>query len=192
MFQSAKATKTIFYLNIIVFLFTLMFSSFIYENFAMYDFNDSSLFKPWQIITYQFLHGGLFHIVFNMLVLLSFGPLVEHEYGTKRFWIYYLLCGVASCLLHSVMLNSGDIPLVGASGSIWGVLMMFTFLYPNQKLYLFFIPIGIKAKYIVTFMFLFEVFGGFTMNDGTAHFGHVGGGLMGLILFSLYKMKILK
>lgn len=192
MFQSAKATKTIFYLNVIIFLFTMIFPSFIYRNLAMYDFNDSTMFEPWQLITHQFLHGGVIHIVFNMLVLISFAPLVENVYGTKRFWIYYLLCGVASCVLHSVMVNSGDIPLVGASGSIWGVLMMFTLLNPNEKMYLFFIPFGIKAKYLVSAVFLFEIFGGFAINDGTAHFGHVGGGLMGLIIFLLYKIKFLK
>jgi len=199
MFQSAKATKTIFYLNIIVFLFTLMLPAFFVGTpsspslLPMYDLNDSNLFYPWQLITYQFLHAGFIHIAFNMLVLLSFGPLVEDVYGVKRFWIYYLMCGVASGVLHSMMVDSGNIPLVGTSGSIWGVLMMFTLLNPNQKLYFFLIPIGIKAKYLIAIMFLFEVFSGFMLHgDGTAHFGHVGGGLMGLIIFLLYKMKILK
>ncbi len=199
MFQSAKATKTIFYLNVIVFLFTLTLPILFVGTqsspslLPMYDINDSNQFYPWQLITYQFLHAGFIHVAFNMLVLLSFGPLVENVYGSKRFWIYYLLCGVASGVLHSFMMNSGNIPLVGASGSIWGVLMMFTLLNPNEKLYFFFIPVGIRAKYLVAIMFLFEVFSGFMMqNDGTAHFGHVGGGLMGLIIFLLYKTKILK
>lgn len=192
MFQSSKSTKAIFYLNIIVFLFTIAFPTFIYQNFAMYSF-DSKMFYPWQIITYQFLHGGFLHIIFNMLVLLSFGSSVEKEYGSNKFLIYYLICGISSCVLHNVMINSGNDPLVGASGSIWGVIAMYTLLNPNEKLYLFFIPIGIKSKYLISLMFLFELISGFIMyGDGTSHFGHVGGALMGALIFILHKIKILK
>lgn len=191
MFQSTKTIKTIFYLNVVMFIATLILPS-INVYLAMYDLNDSKLFMPWQLITHQFLHAGIIHILFNMLVLLSFGPSVEDIYGSKNTWIYYLSCGIGGSLLHSFMVNSGDIPLVGASGAVWGIIVLFTLLNPNQKMYLFLIPIGIKAKYLITVLFAYEVFSGFTGSGGNvANFGHVGGAIVGAIIFLLHKFKII-
>lgn len=148
----------------------------------------------YQLITYQFLHGGFIHILFNMLALLSLGPDVEEHLSTKKFIIYYLLCGVASGLFNSFMTGE-NIPMIGASGSIWGIIVMFTFLFPNVKLNLIFIPIGIKAKWLIGFLAFIEIYACLQgVSDGTAHFGHVGGGLMGLILiiYELYIKKYIK
>ena len=190
MFQSTKAVKTIFYINITMFILQLLSQGIITNYLSMYDM-DEPLFKPYQLITYQFLHAGVLHILFNMLVLLSFGPSVENIYGEKRMWMYYLLCGVSGAVLHSLLMNSGDIPMLGASASIWGIMILFTLEYPEQKLYLFLMPFGIKGKYIIGLMFLFELASAFK-NDGVAHLGHIGGALMGLSIFLLHKFKILK
>lgn len=189
MFQSTRAIKTIFYINIVSFILQFIIPQYM-AYLSMYDMNDSTLFQPFQLITYQFLHGGFLHIIVNMFVLLSFGPFVENIYGETRLWIYYLLCGVAGAVLHSLMLNSGNIPMVGASASIWGIMVMYVMQYPNQKMYFMFIPVGIKGKYIISALFLFELFGAFNQ-DGIAHFGHIGGGILGAIIFLLHKYKIL-
>lgn len=181
MFQSTNAVKKIFYLNLIMFLLTMFKPHFMFQTFSMFDFN-SQYFVPYQFITYQFMHQGFMHILFNMLVLLSFAPFVEEFYGEKKTWIYYLLCGISGSLLHVLMTNSGDIPLVGASASLWGMLVMFTLLRPNEKVYLFFL-LGIKAKYIVSILFLIEVLSALIVHDRVSHYGHIGGALMGLFLY---------
>lgn len=180
MFKSTQAVKTIFYINLVSFLLTLVIPSYVYGLFSMRGF-DSEYYLHYQLITYQFLHGGFFHLLFNMLVLLSFAPSIEEIYGTKKFWIYYLLCGIGSALLHGFIIG-GLTPLVGASGSLWGIMVMYTLMFPNDKMYLFLIPIGIKAKYLIFALFLFELFSSFS-NDGIAHLGHVGGAITGLVLY---------
>jgi len=126
-----------------------------------------------------------------MLVFLSFGPQVEDTYGSKNMWIYYLSCGIGGAILHCLMTNN-DVPVVGASGAIWGIIVIFTLLNPNEKMYLFFIPIGIKARYLISIMFLYEVYSGiFGREDNVAHFGHIGGAIVGLLIFLLHKFKII-
>lgn len=188
MFESSKSVKSIFYINLLVFIVTLIFPGFIYQNFAMYNIHSDN-FHLYQLITYQFLHGGFLHILFNMLVFLSFGPFVEDFYGSRNLWTYYLICGVSSCLLQEYMVPS-DIALVGASGSIWGIMVLFVFLYPNEKVMLFFIPYGIKAKYIISILFLIELLTAFTSSGGNvANFGHIGGAIMGGIIYFYKKFK---
>ena len=105
MFQSTDAVKKIFYLNVIMFLLTTFFPQFMFQWFSMFDLH-SQYFEPYQLITYQFMHQGFMHILFNMLVLLSFGPYIENFYGERKTWVYYLLCGVSGALLHVLMTNS--------------------------------------------------------------------------------------
>jgi len=125
-----------------------------------------------------------------MLVFLSFGPTVENYYGTKKMWIFYLLAGLSGAILHLAM-TTGSNPLVGASGAIWGVMMMFTMLYPNDRVYIFLIPYGIRAKYVIGALFLIEVISAVVSHDNVSHYGHIGGGLMGLLLFFQEKYKLI-
>lgn len=153
------------------------------QTFALYP---QEGFMPWQLITHQFLHSGFLHIAFNMFALISFGAYVEDFLGRKKFIISYLVCGLAGAFLHMFMIDS-PIPMVGASGAIYGILMIFTFLHPNEKLYLFGI-IGAKAKYLMGFAFITEIFlGFFVQGDGIGHFAHIGGGLMGILIFFVDK-----
>ena len=180
--------KTIFYINLVLFLLTLVIPRYVYGLLSMGGF-DSDYYLNYQLITYQFLHGGFLHLLFNMLVLLSFAPSVEEIYGTKRFWVYYLLCGVGAALLHGFIVG-GSTPLVGASGSLWGIMVMNTFIFPNDKIHLFLIPIGIKAKYLIFALFLFEIFGSFFRQfDGIAHLAHIGGAITGLLLYFYNRIK---
>ena len=181
MFKSSKVVKTIFYVNILAFLLTMAFPTFMYSNMSMYD-TDSQFYHIYQLLTYQFMHQGIMHIAFNMIVLLSFGPMVEEILGERKMWISYLLCGISGAMLHVGMTNYVDVPLVGASASIWGILVIFSLYYPNQKLYLFFL-LGMKAKYLVSALFIVEVVSAIYMSDNVSHYGHIGGAIMGLLIF---------
>lgn len=173
--------KVLLLINLSIFLLGILLQLIGISVIGMFALYPSIGFSPYQLITHQFLHAGLFHIAFNMLALISIGPVVEDYIGSRKFTIYYLLCGLGSALLHMFMINSST-PLVGASGAIYGIMLMFTILNPNDKLY-FFGVIGMKAKYLVSILFAIEVCLGFmSQGDGIGHFAHVGGGLTGIIL----------
>ena len=148
-------------------------------------------FVPWQYITYMFMHGGWWHLFFNMWSLMIFGNAVEQQVGTKRFWIYYLLCGVGSALVNQLFTVLGFInpaQLVGASGAIYGVMAAAAFFFPNAKLFIIPIPFPIKLKYLVGFYTLVEMYLGVTSIDGVAHFAHLGGILVGALILFIWRM----
>jgi membrane associated rhomboid family serine protease len=189
MFEGSKAVKTIFYINIVSFLIFLILDpsdSSIFRIFSAWNWKSDN-FLPFQLITYQFLHVGLLHLIFNMLVFVSLAPPVEEYLGEKKFWIYYLMCGISSAILHMSM-TSGNLSLVGASGSIWGIMVISAFLSPNQLLYIIFFPV--KAKYLICTLFAFEfilcIFG---ERSSTSHWGHVGGAISGGLFFLYEKYK---
>lgn len=140
-------------------------------------------FYPWQLITYQFMHGSFSHILFNMFSLWMFGMEIENFWGSKKFLYFYLLCGVAAGLCHmfiSPLLGASAAPTIGASGAIYGVLAAFALLFPNRLIFLyFFIPI--KAKYLITIMIVMEFMLIDSANSGIAHLAHLGGALAGFI-----------
>ncbi|MCK9210523.1 MAG: rhomboid family intramembrane serine protease [Ignavibacteriaceae bacterium] len=144
-------------------------------------------FQVWQLITYQFLHGGFSHILFNMFALWMFGAEIEHTYGSKKFLLYYLLCGVGAGLLHlflSPILTGALAPTIGASGAIYGVMIAFAMFFPDRLIFLyFFIPV--KAKYFIAFMVVFEFLAVDSVGSGVAHLAHLGGALVGF-LFILF------
>lgn len=186
MFPSSKTIKQLFYANIAIFAIgmLLQFVGFpFYQLFALYT---QEGFMPHQLITYQFLHGGILHLAFNMLALISVGALVEDYFGRARFILFYLLSGIGAAFLHMFMINS-SIPMVGASGALYGVMVAFAILNPNETLY-FFGLIGIKAKYLVLTLFAIEVLlGFFSQSDGIGHFAHCGGAITGLLLYFIDK-----
>jgi membrane associated rhomboid family serine protease len=155
---------------------------------ALFPFG-SDLFRPWQLITYMFLHADFGHIFFNLFILWMFGQAIENIWGTKRFLVYYLLCGFGAAVLH---LLSG-IPFtytIGASGGVYGVLLAFGMMYPNRVIMLLIPPIPIKAKYFVAIIGAIELFSGLTNpNSGVAHFAHLGGLLVGFLLIKFWKIK---
>lgn len=140
-------------------------------------------FYPWQLITYQFMHGSFSHILFNMFSLWMFGIEIENYWGSKKFLYFYLTCGVVAglCqLLITPLLVGLAAPTIGASGAIYGVLAAFAILFPNRLIFLyFFIPI--KAKYLVTFLIVMEFMLIDSANSGIAHLAHLGGALAGLV-----------
>lgn len=144
----------------------------------------SHYFLPTQLFTYMFMHAGLSHILFNMLALWMFGMQLEQSWGSKKFLIFYLLCGLGGGIAHLIMsptLGGGGAPLVGASGAIFGLLIGFGLLYPEQPIYLyFFFPI--KAKYFVAIYIALEVvFLSNGSSDGVSHLAHLGGAIVGIV-----------
>jgi membrane associated rhomboid family serine protease len=166
-------------------------------------------FGIWQFFTHMFMHGSIPHILFNMLALWMFGSTLEEMWGGKRFLIFYLLCGLGAAVVllgaYTIELNvlmhrfsENQIPFeefeykkemiiqstaVGASGAINGVMVAYAWLFPNSLVYLYF-AIPVKVKYIVIAYFLIDLFGGINprSGDNVAHFAHVGGAIVGLIL----------
>ena len=121
-----------------------------------------------------------------MLILVVLGSVVENHFKEKKFIIFYILCGLGAAFLHMLFINS-SIPMVGASGALYGVFVASALIKPNKKVSLFFIPV--KLKIIVAVFFLFEVYNSFTeFNDNIAHIAHVGGALTGISLFYINKL----
>lgn len=160
----------------------------------------SDFFEPWQLLTNMFAHGGIAHIAFNMFALFTFGTWLEKVWGSKRFLIFYLICGLVAGATEMLVLKdvvvfdpvAGENKLyvgaaLGASGAIMGVFAAFAYLFPNTPLYLFFIPIPVKAKYAVGVMVLIDLFGEFgPYKTGIAHFAHLSGLLTGFILVLIW------
>lgn len=219
---------------------------------------ESDLFRPHQIVTHMFMHGGFFHLLFNMYALWMFGRILEQVWGSKRFFLYYFVTGLGAAALHTLvnylqisniegaataMLNTPspetfaafvtnyfpdyynqvyetflgawqsapdspyyidlaanythqlinlqmNIPTVGASGAVFGVLLAFGMLFPNTELFLMFPPIPIKAKYFVIGYGAIELYLGLTQpGSNVAHFAHLGGMLFGFILIKYWNKR---
>lgn len=145
-------------------------------------------FKPHQFVSYMFMHADITHLFFNMLGVYMFGSILESIWGSKRFLNFYLLCGLgaaASQLAISYFNNQYTI-LLGASGSVFGLLVAFAMMFPNTQLSLYFV-IPVKAKYLVIGYALFELYAGFFSYDNIAHFAHLGGLAVGIIIMLIWK-----
>ncbi|MDE6463176.1 MAG: rhomboid family intramembrane serine protease [Muribaculaceae bacterium] len=207
------------------------------RHLALYYFTSPD-FRPFQLISYMFLHGSFGHLFFNMFALFIFGRTIERTMGSARFLFYYMTCGICAALVQlgvfAVLINHTEslignpelcrhiienhgyvdfsqfdqrlvtsllpelrelyglvnTPLVGASGAIYGVLLAFGFLYPNVPVYIFFIPIPVKAKWLIIGYFVLElVYGVGGTADGVAHFAHLGGMIFGFLLLIYWKRK---
>jgi rhomboid family protein len=148
-------------------------------------------FEPWQLITSGFLHGGFPHIALNMYALYMFGSMVERALGTRRFaWLYFasvLTGSLVQLVVVTMALDHGVAPTVGASGGVFGVLLAFAMLFPHSRVYIFPIPIPLKAWVMVTGYALVELTSGVLGTaQGVAHFAHLGG-MVGaaIVLFAI-------
>ncbi len=189
--------KSLIIINIVMFFLTYMMSTFhlgdisianfLYVNSALFplgDFFNLPPFHIWQLITYQFLHGGYGHIFMNMFVLWMFGAEIENLWGGRKFLIYYLLAGVGAGLAQlfiSPLLGAIG-PTIGASGSIYGVTIAFAMIYPNRQLMVFPLFIPVKAKYLVVGYIAYDLIMGLTQDSNVAHFAHLGGALAGFLM----------
>lgn len=153
----------------------------------------SENFRPWQLVTHMFAHAAsgrymFFHILFNMFALWMFGRILENVWGSKRFLIFYMICGLGAGVAQ-LCTNSGM--AVGASGAVFGILVAFAMTFPNTELYLMFLPIPIKAKWAVLGLVAIDLFGGVyqVQGDSIAHFAHLGGALTGFILLKIWNKR---
>lgn len=174
-------------------------------------------FNVTQLFTYMFMHGGFTHLFFNMFALWMFGCVIENTLGQKRFVIYYIVCGVGAGLIQELaqlgefyamaydqipyFSLSGTMQLahnssavlsmwttVGASGAIYGILLAFGMLYPNERIFIFPLPVPIKGKWFVVIYIVIELFSAFgTSGSGVAHFAHLGGMLFGFLLLRYWR-----
>jgi membrane associated rhomboid family serine protease len=146
-------------------------------------------FWPWQLLTYMFMHGGFGHLFFNMLALWMFGMELETTWGSRKFLIYYLVCGVGAGIANLLIspLFGQAAPTVGASGAVFGVLLAFGLLYPDRPIYLYFL-LPVKAKYFIAGYIGLELFYGVTgTSDGIAHVAHLGGAAVGFVFILIDK-----
>lgn len=161
-------------------------------------------FRLYQVVTYMFLHGNFSHLFFNMFALWMFGRILEYDLGSKRFLIFYMVCGIGAALCNMgvnflTIEFSGDMmqkaaafygKTIGASGAVFGVLLAFGVMHPNDRIMLLIPPIPMKAKYFVIIYGLLEFFLGVTdTGSNIAHFAHVGGMLFGWMLLIYWKRK---
>ena len=174
-------------------------------------------FGVYQLVTYMFMHASLSHLFFNMFALWMFGCIVERTWGARKFLFYYMACGIGAGLLQEVaqfvqfyMLAAENIhgfsvsqimtvakasaaginlwTTVGASGAIYGILLAFGMLYPEERMFIFPLPVPIKAKFFVVGYAAIELFMAFsTSGDGVAHLAHLGGMLFGFLLIRYWR-----
>jgi membrane associated rhomboid family serine protease len=207
MFQVTPVVRNLLIANIAIYLVQSFLRIDLTTIFGYHTFSlqEMGLFKPTQIFTYMFLHSGTSHIFSNMFGLFMFGPMLESFLGSKRFLILYMVSGVGACLLHGgislyeisqLPIDSAEytmmmsIPMVGASGAIFGMLGAFARLFPNTEMIIFPLPIPVKAKYLVSLYALFEIFSGvYNVMPGVAHFAHIGGLIFGILLINYWNKK---
>ncbi len=171
-------------INAIVFVAQLVFdktdgNGWLTYKLALYSY-DSGLFKPYQLVTHMFAHGGFFHILFNMYALWIFGSVLERTWGPKKFLIFYFICGLTAGLAQMFLVSNGV--AIGASGAVMGLLAAFAYTFPNVQFYILPFPFPIKAKYLALIYAAIDIFGGFSGGDNVAHFAHLGGLVAGFIL----------
>ena len=202
-------TRNLLIVNVIMFIATLVNEDFMIRTFAMF-YPSSPLFRWWQPLTHMFMHGGWWHIFFNMYTLVMFGMVVERALGTKKFLILYFVTGLGAVALHTGaewldmhrLLSSADpaaaqdaldvlrTPMVGASGAIYGVLVAFAMLYPEARMTLIFPPVTLDAKWMVIIFVGIELLTGITgLQMSIAHFAHLGGALFGFLLILYWRKR---
>ncbi len=202
--------KNLLLVNILMYVITMITGNFMYENFALFYFK-SPFFKPYQLVTHMFMHGGFTHIFFNMYTLFIFGGVLERVWGSQKFLLYYFVTGIGAALLHlGVMylqlqgyiadIQEGNLyaqaniqallttPTVGASGAIYGLLLAYGMLFPNNVMQLIFPPVALKAKWFVLIFGALELLLGLSGRGGNvAHFAHLGGMIFGFFLIMYWK-----
>ena len=156
------------------------------------DLFNAPEFHSYQFVTYMFLHAGFGHLFSNMFALWMFGRTLEYELGSQRFLTYYMVCGIGAALIQIgvASLLGENLTLLGASGAVFGLLLAFGVLHPNNMIYIIPLPFPIKAKWFVVGYAVLEIALGWSpINTGVAHFAHVGGMLWGLALLFWWRKQ---
>ena len=203
--SQAPAVYNLLIANVVAYLATMLLDTLhIYGLFALFPVG-SYFFEWWQPLTYMFMHGDFTHLFFNMFALWMFGRGLEQDMGTKRFLIYYFVCGIGAALtqlaiaeidiMHladhpEALVYYMNTPTLGASGAVFGLLLAFGMLHPNAIIMLLIPPIPLKAKWFVLIYGLLELgFIIFQKQTGVAHFAHLGGMFWGWLLLMWWQHR---
>lgn len=230
-------TKNLIIINLIIWLVEAIFPRFAgtIVDFLGLHYLSASDFNPIQLVSYLFVHDphNVTHVLFNMFTLWMFGSTLEYIWGSRRYLVFYMVCGIGAAVIQELYwaltwmndyigaiakanlvttaymrqvvesaLASGDtgfmqgieqfknmMVTVGASGAVYGIILGFAFVFPDRPLYLFFIPVPIKAKYMMIGYGVIEFFLGVAGKDMVAHFAHLGGMVFGLALLLYWRHK---
>ena len=209
-------TKNLLVVNILVYIATWVLQMRGIDLTAMLGlhFFKASDFRAYQFLTYMFLHGGFTHILFNMFALWMFGSVIERVWGPKKFLFYYIVCGMGAGLIQELVqfadytiqgiaayeyVNAGGVQMttdsyinlwttIGASGAVYGILLAFGMIFPNERLFIIPFPFPIKAKWLVVGYVAIELFSAMSgPGDGVAHMAHLGGMLFGFLLIRYWQ-----
>ncbi len=174
-------------------VFALTYIPATYFNFDPFDYMSWFALSPylvlhkfylWQLVTYLFLHGGWFHIIFNLFALWMFGSDLESRWGGKQFLVYYFVTGVGAgifdVVLNSIFRPGIPVETIGCSGAVFGLLLAYGMLFPERLIYFYGI-IPVKAKWFVVIFGAIEFFSSFNSASGISHFAHLGGLLFGFL-----------
>jgi membrane associated rhomboid family serine protease len=188
-------TRALLLTNVAVFVLQLLTGALLPQWLALWP--PGTLFQPWQLLTYAFLHEGYLHIFFNMFALYMFGTPLERYWGGRRFAVFYFVCVLTAGLTQQTvaLFENSQAPTLGASGGIFGLLLAFAMYFPRQRVMLLFPPIPMPAWVFVPIYGLIELYQGVSGTEpGVAHFAHLGGMLGGaaVILFWRFKDSALK
>lgn len=210
--NTPPVTRNLIIINIIVFIATLINRDFMTAEFALF-YPTSRYFHWWQVLTHMFMHGGFWHILFNMYTLWLFGSVVENIIGSKKFVLFYFICGLGAAAMHTgaeylqmqsymegaalgnsvALQNIAAIkltPTVGASGAIYGTLIGYAMLFPSARMTLLFPPVTLSAKWMVIVFAVIELLTGVTGTvTGVAHFAHLGGMLIGWLMILYWRKR---
>lgn len=178
-------------INVVIYLVMALVGGtgarWITESFGFYSDPWTTLTQPWRLVTYMFLHGSFFHLLFNMLWVWFLGKVVEDHLGSKNFAVIYFGAGIGGALINTAVtavFGGGMIPTVGASGAVFGIMVTFAMLFPTFKLMLIFLP-PIQARYLVAGLIAIDVLF-ISSSDGIARIVHLGGAFWGWALLKLY------
>ncbi len=171
--------KRLLIANVAVFLLTLALPDVV-RYLAFVPANVLS--TPWTVITYMFVHDGVWHILFNMLALFFFGSPVEEKFGSNEFIKYYIICGLGGAAASFAFAFHN--PVVGASAAIYGVMLAFAMNWPDSPIYIYGI-LPIKAKWLVVIYVALDLLGAWKGGGGIAHFAHLGGLAAGFIYIKI-------
>jgi membrane associated rhomboid family serine protease len=257
MFNLTPVVRTLLLVNVGVFAVQALLG-YDFINWFGLRYIHAESFQPYQFVTHLFVHSGLGHLFSNMFALLIFGPMLEMDWGGRRFLFFYFFTGLGAAVLFSAInyyeigqiqaatnaylqdpepsrfisyvnrfasgfaqqntaylrefqqdptnatylretteivrefySRQANIPMVGASGAVFGILMAFGLLHPNTELFLLFFPFPVKAKYFVALYGLYELYAGIhnAEGDNVAHFAHIGGMLFALILVRIWRRQ---
>ncbi len=191
MFAMPPVTRALILLNVALYVLERLFPEFMISLFALWPLGNP-LFRPWQLLTYAFLHDPLhiLHIFLNMFALYMFGRTLETYWGGRRFLIYFLICALAAGITQ-LATTRPDAPFtVGASGGVFGVLLAFAWFFPKVRLIVIPVPIPLPAWLVVTAYALLELIFGITgTQQSVAHFAHLGGMLGGALCILYWRAR---